>query len=140
MEGRIVVDVTEHPIELGKAGEIVGASSGALVTFTGVVRDETGGRSVDRLEYEAYPTMALDQMRKIAQDAIDKWDVSRIALIHRTGKLGVGETSVLVAVAAPHRADAFEAARFCIDTLKQDVAIWKRELFSDGEGRWVEHA
>lgn len=107
---------------------------GAVVLFTGTVRDHADGRpGVSELEYEAYEEEVVPRLSTIAAEARRRWDgLGRVALLHRVGTLSVGETSVLVAVSAPHRAEAFDAARFCIDTLKTTVPIWKRETWEGG--------
>lgn len=116
--------------------------AGAIVFFFGTVRDHSKkpdgeSRSVERLEYEAYDKMALKKMEEIAQEACQRWDVRRHVVVHRKGNLLVGEIAVLVGIATPHRADAFEACRYIIDTLKQTVPIWKKEFFDDGQV-WVD--
>lgn len=113
------------------AGLKAGAD-GAMCVFDGIVRDNTRGRKTLHLEYEAYREMALEQMQALAAEAIAKFGVRDVALVHRLGRLVVGETSVLVAVASAHRGAAFEACRWLIDTLKRTVPIWKREQFVDG--------
>jgi MoaE-MoaD fusion protein len=105
---------------------------GAVVVFDGIVRNNTRGRRTLFLFYEAYEEMALAQMRRLAQDAVERFGVQGVTLVHRLGKLGVGETSVLIAVSSAHRAQAFEASRWLIDTLKKTVPIWKKEHFTDG--------
>ena len=107
---------------------------GAVVLFTGTVRDHAEGRpGVTALEYEAYEEEVVPRLADIAGEARRRWPVlGRVAVLHRVGALDVGETSVLVAVSAPHRAEAFDAARFCIDTLKTTVPIWKRETWEGG--------
>ena len=110
-----------------RAGE-----DGALVIFDGVVRNHTRGRSTLHLHYEAYEEMALAQMRSLVAEALTRFAVRDIALVHRLGHLEIGETSVLIAVASAHRAAAFDACRWLIDTLKQTVPIWKKEFFADG--------
>ena len=110
-----------------KAGE-----DGALVVFDGIVRNNTRGRRTLFLDYEAYEDMALQQMRALAAEAVEKFSVREIALVHRLGRLDVGETSVLIVVASAHRAAAFDACRWLIDTLKKTVPIWKKEHFEDG--------
>lgn len=107
---------------------------GAVVTFCGTVRDNSDGRpGVVELEYEAYTEQVEPRLAAVAAAARARWqDIGRIALLHRIGKLAVGEVSVVVVVSTPHRAEAFEAARFCIDTLKASVPIWKRETWADG--------
>jgi len=111
-------------------------AAGAIVTFTGVTRQENAGRRVIELEYEAYEPMALGEMRKIASRAGERFAITRIAIHHRVGCLRVGETSVVICVSAAHRAQAFDACRFAIDRLKEIVPIWKKERFEGGE-LWV---
>ncbi|HEY0796508.1 MAG TPA: molybdenum cofactor biosynthesis protein MoaE [Acidisarcina sp.] len=105
---------------------------GAVVVFDGIVRNNTRGRRTLFLVYEAYEEMALAQMRKLAQDAMERFGVLGVTIVHRLGKLDVGETSVLIAVSSAHRAPAFDACRWLIDTLKKTVPIWKKEHFEDG--------
>jgi molybdopterin synthase catalytic subunit len=105
---------------------------GAIVTFDGFVRNESHGRSTSYLEYEAYETMALGKMKEIAAQAHEKFAIHRVAIVHRLGRLEIGETSVFIAVSAAHRGVAFDACRFAIDTLKKTVPIWKKEYFTDG--------
>ena len=109
---------------------------GGINIFIGTVREYTEGRKVIRLEFEAYEKMALNEMNKIAEDVQHKWKVSKILLHHRTGILSVGDIPVLIAVSSPHREAAFEACRYIIDTLKQVVPIWKKEIYEDG-ATWV---
>ena len=117
---------------------VEGPDAGAVVVFLGTVRNNTHGRPVTCLEYEAYPPMAEKKMAEIAQEIAQKWgDSLRVAMVHRTGKLDIGEVSVAVAVAAPHRKDAFEACQYAMNRLKQIVPIWKREVWADGEAEWV---
>ena len=107
-------------------------SDGAVCVFDGIVRDNTRSRRTLYLDYEAYREMALEQMRRLGADAVEKFGVRDIALVHRLGRLLVGETSVLIVVASAHRGAAFEACRWLIDTLKKTVPIWKKETFADG--------
>lgn len=116
---------------------VEGPDAGAVVLFFGTVRNNTDGRSVKCLEYEAYPPMAEKKMAEIAQEISDKWGLDRVAMVHRVGKLEIGEVSVAVAVASPHRKDGFEACKYAMDRLKQIVPIWKREVWADGEAEWV---
>ena len=116
---------------------VEGPDAGAVVLFFGTVRNNTDGRPVKCLEYEAYPPMAEKKMAEIAQEISDKWGIARVAMVHRVGKLGIGEVSVAVAVASPHRKDGFEACKYAMDRLKQIVPIWKREIWADGEAEWV---
>jgi molybdopterin synthase catalytic subunit len=111
--------------------------AGAVVTFLGTVRNNTGGRGVQFLEYEAYTPMAEKKMAEIAQEIYEKWGLEHVAMIHRVGRLEIGEVSVAVAVASPHRKDGFEACKYAMDRLKQIVPIWKREVWEDGEEEWV---
>src|ERR1700722_10966426 len=105
---------------------------GAVVVFDGIVRNNTRGRRTLFLVYEAYEEMALRQMRALAEEAVAVHGVRQVAMVHRLGRLEVGETSVLIAVSSAHRAQAFEACRWMIDTLKKTVPIWKKEHFEDG--------
>jgi molybdopterin synthase catalytic subunit len=105
---------------------------GAVVVFDGIVRDNTRGRKTLHLDYEAYEEMAGKQMRELAVEARKLFGVRQVTMVHRLGRLQVGETSVLIVVASPHRAQAFDACRWLIDTLKKTVPIWKKETFADG--------
>jgi molybdopterin synthase catalytic subunit len=111
--------------------------AGGVVTFQGVVRDNARGKQVRSLAYDAYVEMAEQQMAQIAADVKQRWETSAVAMVHRIGRLEIGECSVVVVVACPHRAEAFEACRYAIDTLKSTVPIWKKEIYADGE-EWVE--
>jgi molybdopterin synthase catalytic subunit len=115
---------------------IMSPESGGIDVFIGTVRNVTKGKPVIRLEFEAYEPMAIAEMEKIAHKAFEKWPVQKVLIHHRTGELGVGEIPVIIAVSAEHRAAAFDACRYIIDTLKQTVPIWKKEIFEDGEV-WV---
>ncbi len=110
--------------------------AGGISVFIGTVRDKTKGRAVVRLEFEAYKPMAISEMEKIAKAAQEKWQAEKISIHHRVGVLDIGEIAVVIAVATPHRKAAFEACEYAIDTLKQTVPIWKKEIFEDGE-IWV---
>ena len=110
--------------------------AGAIVSFTGTVRDQTKGVAVEALEYESYRSMAEKYLAKIGAEVGEQWPQARVAILHRIGRLTVGEASVVIAVASPHRADAFEACRHVIERLKQDVPIWKKEIRTDGSV-WV---
>jgi molybdopterin synthase catalytic subunit len=127
------VELTRNPID---ASQIVSAlkqgEDGAVVVFDGIVRNHTRGRKTLFLVYEAYEEMALPHMRRLASEALQKYDIRDLAIVHRLGHLGIGETSVLIAVASAHRAAAFDACRWLIDTLKKTVPIWKKEHFEDG--------
>ncbi len=112
---------------------------GALVTFVGTVRGEHQGRRVVRLEYESYEPLALKALAQVADEAAGHWPEARLAVHHRLGVLALGEASVVIVAAAPHRAEAFQACRYAIERIKQIVPIWKHERFEDGEA-WVEGA
>jgi molybdopterin synthase catalytic subunit len=118
---------TDDLVESLKAGE-----DGALVVFDGIVRNNTRGRKTVFLDYESYEQMALEQMRALSTEAIAKFGVRDIVLVHRLGRLEIGESSVVIAVASAHRGAAFDACRWLIDTLKKTVPIWKKEHFVDG--------
>ncbi|MBI1750822.1 MAG: molybdenum cofactor biosynthesis protein MoaE [Acidobacteria bacterium] len=133
-----IYEITRQPI---RSAEIVAAlkapGDGAVVVFDGIVRNNSGGRETLHLEYEAYEPMALKKMREIGEEARKKFPIHRVAIVHRLGKLDIGETSVLIVVSSPHRAAAFDACRFAIDILKRTVPIWKKEFFRGG-AVWVE--
>ena len=132
-----MVALTTDPIDVMSALHYLQSEqAGAIDFFLGVVRDNTQERPVDRLDYEAYDRMALSEMQKIVDTATTQWPVLRCAVIHRTGTLYIGEIAVLIGVATAHRADAFDACRYIIDTIKQTVPIWKKEIFTDGDV-WV---
>ncbi len=107
-------------------------ADGAVVVFDGIVRDNTRGRKTLHLEYEAYEEMALGQMQKLAREAADKFPIDRVGIVHRLGRLEIGESSIVIVVTSAHRAAAFDACRWLIDTLKRTVPIWKKEHFADG--------
>jgi molybdopterin synthase catalytic subunit len=115
---------------------VMSPECGGIDVFIGTVRNATKGKAVVRLEFEAYEKMAVNEMEKIARQASAKWPVQKILIHHRTGVLNIGEVPVIIAVAAAHRDAAFDACRYIIDTLKQTVPIWKKEIFEDGEV-WV---
>ena len=110
---------------------------GGVVLFLGTVRDLTDGRETVALDYDAYPAMAERKLAEIEQEARRRWPVGEMVLIHRLGRLGVGDVSVAVAVSCPHRAEAFDACRFAIDRLKEVAPIWKKENWADGGTEWV---
>lgn len=113
-------------------------ANGAIVLMSGMVRNQTDGKPVVALEYQAYEPMAIEVFKQIGQQIRQTWpDVTRIVIHHRTGRLGIGEISVLVAVGCPHRTEAFEACKFAIDTLKHNAPIWKKEHWTDGSSSWV---
>jgi molybdopterin synthase catalytic subunit len=111
-------------------------ANGGLAVFIGTVRNHTKGKEVIRLDFEAYEPMAKNEMQKIAEKAMDLFDISHICIHHRIGSLQIGEIPVIITVGSAHRAAAFDACRFAIDTLKETVPIWKKEVFEDGT-EWV---
>ncbi len=115
---------------------IMSPESGGIDVFIGTVRNATKGKKVVMLKFEAYEPMAISEIEKITKQVFEKWPVQKVLVHHRTGVLQVGEVPVIIAVSAAHRAAAFEACRYIIDTLKQTVPIWKKEIFEDGEV-WV---
>lgn len=113
-------------------------SNGAVVVMSGMVRNQTDGKPVVALEYQAYEPMAIQVFYQIAADIRNQWlEVNRVVIHHRIGRLRIGEISVLVAVGCPHRSEAFEACRYAIDTLKHNAPIWKKEHWQDGSSSWV---
>ncbi len=131
-----VIALIRNPIDIA-ALLAPTAADGALCTFVGVVRDHNAGKAVLHLEYEAFEEMALPLMEEIAAEARRRWPITAIAMVHRLGRLQIGEASVVVAVTSPHRGDAFAACRYAIDTLKATVPIWKKEFYADG-AVWLE--
>jgi molybdopterin synthase catalytic subunit len=136
-----IIRITREPLDSDaiRALEqaVTTAGAGGIVTFAGVVRDNARGKRVRSLEYDAYPEMAESEMTRIAAEVARRWPESALAMAHRIGPLAIGECSVVVVAACPHRAEAFEACRYAIDTLKASVPIWKKEFYEDGE-EWVE--
>jgi len=131
------VVLTDVPISVDRVlAEVADDRAGAVVLFLGVVRNNARGRRVQHLTYEAYETLATREIERIGSAALERWPITRVAFAHRTGRLDVGEVSVAIAVSAPHRVEAFEAGRFCIDTLKRTVPIWKKEIW-DGGAEWI---
>jgi MoaE-MoaD fusion protein len=133
-----VYQLVRDPIDVAALARHVRApENGAVVTFDGFVRNQSHNRPTLYLEYEAYESMALAKMREIGARLHEKFRIHRVAIVHRLGRLEIGETSVFIAVSAPHRAAAFDACRFAIDTLKRTVPIWKKEYLEDG-AVWAE--
>jgi molybdopterin synthase catalytic subunit len=132
-----MVAITNEVLDVKLISESVyNDSSGAVSVFVGNVRNATKGRNVLRLEFETYEKMALLEMQKIVDLATAMWPITAATIVHRVGALAIGDTAVIIAVATPHRSDAFAACQYMIDTLKQTVPIWKKEIFEDGEV-WV---
>ena len=133
-----MIRLTHDPIDYAVLTESVRSPlCGAVALFLGTVRDLTGSEITEFLVYEAYPPMAEKKLTEIEAEVRSRWAVGEVAIVHRLGRLGVGEVSVAVAVSAPHRAAAFDACRFAIDTLKELVPIWKKENGPDGRATWV---
>jgi molybdopterin synthase catalytic subunit len=131
------IEISDRPLNIQSCIDwVMSPQSGGIDVFIGTVRDATKGKRVIKLEFEAYEPMALKEMKKIAEQAFEKWPVQKLLIHHRIGILQVGEVPVVIAVSCAHRDAAFEACRFVIDTLKQTVPIWKKEIFEDGEV-WV---
>jgi molybdopterin synthase catalytic subunit len=129
--------LTRDPIDLGGLlADVADERAGAVATFLGTTRVHSRGRTVLHLEYEAYEGMAEQVMEEIAAGLLARYDLCRVAMIHRLGRVGIGETSVAIAVSAPHRADALAACRDAIDTLKLEVPLWKKEVYEGGE-EWI---
>jgi molybdopterin synthase catalytic subunit len=134
----MLVRLTEEPLEAAEALAFVQApGAGGVVMFAGTVRDRSDAGEVAGLDYEAWEEMAETRMAAIAREIIERWPVCKVAILHRIGRLDVGETSVLVSCSAPHRAEAFDAARHGIERVKSDVPIWKKERLTTGEAEWV---
>ncbi|MBF8266500.1 MAG: MoaD family protein [Dehalococcoidia bacterium] len=132
-----MIHITSEPLNPQEITELVRKNgNGAVVTFLGVVRDQSEGRRVLHLEYEAYQPMAEKMLHQIAQEIRERWAIEDTAIAHRLGRLMIGEISLVVAVASPHRKDAFEASQYVLDSIKHVVPIWKKEVFEGGEA-WV---
>lgn len=133
-----ILEITTEPLDVGAiARRVVPVECGAIVTLDGFVRKFTKGRETEYLVYEAYEPMALKEMEKLAGRARDQFEIAHITIVHRVGRLEIGETSVVISVASPHRRAAFEACEWLIKELKRTVPIWKKEVYADGEV-WIE--
>lgn len=132
-----MIAVSQQPIDVASVlAAVEGPSEGGVVLFVGRVRDHAAGRTVTHLDYEAYGGMAESELNALAREARASHGAARVALVHRTGRLAIGDVAVAVAVASSHRGEAFAACRWLIDTLKQRVPIWKKEWYADG-GQWI---
>ena len=135
MSGDDWIGITAAPLDTGRAIAFVSAdAAGGIAVFLGTTRAEG---NLLALDYEAYEEMALKQLNGLAAAARARWPIVKLALLHRTGRVKLAEPSVVIAVSTPHRAESFEACRFLIDSLKKDVAIWKKEVWADGTGSWI---
>lgn len=132
------VDIVDFKIPQSEIESwLVDPRSGAVCTFNGTTREWTNGEQTLTLFFECYVEMAFAEMKKLLEFAREEWDTTKLALVHRVGEVGIGESSVFVGVSSPHRKDAFEACRYLIDTLKEDVPIWKKEIRPGGESEWL---
>jgi molybdopterin synthase catalytic subunit len=135
---RPMIEIIEGPIDHASLTDRVRCNrAGAVCTFLGTVREITGTRQTLWLDYEAYPEMALKKMQGLEEEARGRWPIIDLAMVHRVGRLDLGEISIVIAVSCPHRHDAFDACRWLIDTFKEVVPIWKRESWADGTEEWV---
>ncbi len=133
-DSRLSCRITQDPIRLDELTAFVAdPGAGAMATFVGTTRDNNEGRRVVRLEYECYPGMAEKEMEKIGQEVLERWPVKKVAMLHRLGRVDIGEASVAIAVSSSHRHAAFEACHYTINQLKETVPIWKKELYEGGE-------
>lgn len=136
------LDILETPLDFAAiTASVSHPSAGGVAVFLGVTRAETraDGVGLVALDYEAYGEMARGQLKDLARRARERWPaISRLAVLHRTGRVAIEQASVVIAVSSPHRAEAFEACRWLIDTLKAEVAVWKKEVWGDGRGTWVD--
>ena len=133
----VLTEVTDQPIDVdAHLAAVAGSSSGAVVSFAGVVRDHDGGRSVTSIEYVGHPTAAAVLARVVAEVTADS-EAEAVVVSHRVGPLAVGDAALLVAVAGVHRAEAFTTAMLLVDEVKRQLPVWKRQVFSDGTDEWV---
>ena len=133
-----MIEITHEPIQVQSViDKVVKDSCGAVVTFIGTVRNNSEGKRVLYLEYEAYPEMAKKKLQEIAAEAKRKWQLEEVAVTHRLGRMEIGEIAVVIAVSAGHRLPAFEACQYTIDRIKEIVPIWKKEFYEEGSA-WVE--
>lgn len=134
----VLTRVQESPLSLDDVSQAVAdPAAGAVCTFTGTVRDHSDAGSVTGLTYEAWHELAEKRLAELANEMLERWSLCRVAIVHRVGELAVGEASVIVAVSAAHRAEAFDACRHGIERLKADVPIWKKEGLVSGDAHWV---
>ncbi len=134
----MLIRVTPDELNPGEAiAAVASPAAGAINVFLGVVRDNNLGRKVQYLEYDAYPSMAEKVMRELAGEAKERFGLEECAVLHRTGRLEIGETSLLIAVSCGHRAESFEAGHWLVNEIKKKVPVWKKEVWEDGEA-WIE--
>jgi molybdopterin synthase catalytic subunit len=133
-----MVSLTDKPIDTAAIlAQVASHDAGAVVLFLGTTREFTNGRRTVSLDYECYPAMAENKLAELEADARRRWPIIGCSIVHRLGRLELGEASIAIAVSSPHRADAFAAGQWLIDTIKQDVPIWKQEHWADGTSEWV---
>jgi len=138
MDDRVLVRISADALDPAEALSFVAdPRAGGTCLFLGTVRDHSNAGDVTGLQYEAWEEMASTRLGEVAQEILEKWPVRKVALLHRTGSLAIGDVSVAVACSAPHRAEAFEACRHGIERIKDDAPIWKKEALSSGESHWV---
>jgi molybdopterin synthase catalytic subunit len=136
--GHVMITLSTEPLSTDEAlSAVADPGAGASCMFVGTVRDNSSAGDVTGLTYEVWAELADERLREIGEEMIQRWPVLRVAIAHRSGSLGIGEASVIVACSAPHRADAFEACRHGIERLKADVPIWKKESLASGDAHWV---
>jgi molybdopterin synthase catalytic subunit len=135
---RLLARITPGALSVDEAlAHVADPAAGGTCVFVGTVRDHSDHGAVTELTYEAWDDLAVQRFHELADEVFERWPVLRVALLHRTGELAVGEVSVVIAVSAPHRAEAFDACRHAIERLKHDVPIWKKESLVDGDAHWV---
>ena len=136
----VLCKITQSPINTQELADFVAdPTAGAMATFVGMTRNTNEGRQVTSLEYECYPGMAEKEMEKIAAEVLRRWPIKKIAMVHRLGRVDIGEASVAIAAASPHRSEAFAACRYAIERIKQVAPVWKHEHFEGGDV-WIEGA
>jgi molybdopterin synthase catalytic subunit len=134
----MLIRVTDAPLSIDEAvAAVASPAAGAINVFLGVVRDNNLGRSVDHLEYEAYPTMAEKVMRELGEEALSRFGLIDCAILHRTGPLKIGEASLLIVISSGHRAESFDGGKWLVDEIKKKVPVWKKEIWEGGES-WIE--
>lgn len=133
-----MISLTQSPIdESAILAQVSSNDAGAVVLFLGTTREFTKGKQTASLDYECYPQMAEAKLAELEAHAREKWPLVHVSIVHRLGRLGLGEASIAIAVSSPHRQAAFEAGKWLIDTIKEDVPIWKQENWADGTSEWV---
>ncbi|HEY7668563.1 MAG TPA: molybdenum cofactor biosynthesis protein MoaE [Actinomycetota bacterium] len=138
MRDRVFLRIQAEPLSVDEAlASVADPGAGGTCVFIGTVRDRSDAGDVSGLDYEAWDELATARLGELADELFERWPIARIAILHRTGSLGIGEASVVIAVSSAHRAEAFEACRHAIERLKHDVPIWKKESLLEGEARWV---